>query len=339
VDGIIPGITLTYGKSVQEFSAPIYFLGRTASLGERLRTLYLGITWEPVYRLKIEFATLDPDSWPGFLPRRKPALVFVEMVPEEMGVVSVLLQALRAFNPTLQFALLADDEVDYFQVAQECSVGNVLKKNAFDAALLRALTVRLLTGNIFGFEPYFQNGYTVGPLFRTYSGTVKVQSVIDEAFAFGEPYIHAQERGNFRMFLHEMLLNTFSYAIQGITAEVRDATAATTPATVDIPERRGIKLMLAVDREKVGFSVTDSTGSLSMLRLLQKLRRQSRIAGELTPPGLLDETGRGMSLLYRYSRFIVNILRGVRTETIFLQYHEQELNRFESIIITEVNPV
>jgi hypothetical protein len=56
------------------------------------------------------------------------------------------------------------------------------------------------------------------------------------------------------------------------------------------------------------------------------------------PPGIWDESGRGISMVYRYSRFIVNILKGVRTETLFLQYHEKELNRFESIIITEVNP-
>lgn len=323
---------------MSEAITPIYFLGRTPALAERLRELYSGMTWKPEYRLQITFATLDPDRWPEFVPRRRPALIFVEMLPEEMGVASVLIQALRAFNPWLQVALLADDAVDYFQVAQECSVGNVLKKSGFDAALLRALTVRLLTGNIFGFEPYFQEGYTVGPLYRTFSGPVKVQAVIDEAFAFGEPYVNAEERGNFRMFLHEMLLNTFSYAIHGITPEERDQTAATTPSQVDIPERRGIKLMVAVDKEKVGFSVTDSTGNLSMLRLLNKLRRQSRIGQEAMPPGIYDETGRGMSLLYRYSRFIVNILRGVRTETIFLQYHKQELNRFESIIITEVNP-
>jgi hypothetical protein len=318
---------------------PVYFLGRTTAIAERLRELYGTIRWQPEYRLQIEFATLDPDLWPGMVSRHDRALIFVEMLPEEMGVASVLIQALRAFNPALQVCLMADDDVDYFQVAQECSVGNVVKKGAFDVSLLRALTVRLLTGNIFGFEPYFHQGYTVGPLFRTYSGHLNVQAVIDEAFAFGEPYVHAEERGNFRMFLHEMLLNTFSYAIQGISPEERDQKATTTTPEVDIPERRGIKLMVAVDAEKVGFSVTDSTGNLSMLRLLQKLRRQSRIAGEAVPPGIYDETGRGISLLYRYSRFIVNILRGVRTETIFLQYHKQEMNRFESIIITEVSPL
>ena len=41
------------------------------------------------------------------------------------------------------------------------------------------------------------------------------------------------------------------------------------------------------------------------------------------PPGIWDESGRGMSLVYRYSRFIVNILSGVRTETIFLQYRKR----------------
>jgi len=319
-------------------STPVYFLGRTPALGEHLKNFYSQLTWDPLYRLRVRFESIDPDHWPEVLPRRQVALLFLEILPEEIGLASVLIQSLRAFNPSLQVALLADDDVDYFQVAQECSVGNVIKKSAFDAPLIRALTVRLLTGNIFGFDPYFPDGYTVGPLYRTYSGKVTVATVIDEAFAFGENYVSPDERGNFRMFLHEMLLNTFAYAIHGISPEERDARGTTAPEEIDIPVRRGIKLMVAVDKEKLGFSVTDSTGNLSMLRLLQKLRRQSRIGDETVPPGLLDETGRGMSLLYRYSRFIVNILRGVRTETIFLQYHQQELNRFESIIITEVNP-
>lgn len=110
-----------------------------------------------------------------------------------------------------------------------------------------------------------------------------MESVIEEAFRFGEPYVHAAERGNFRMFLHELLTNTFSYAISGITPEARDSQAITTPPRVQIPERRAIKVMLAVDEEKVGFSVSDSTGSLSMVRLLEKLRRQTKIAGESLP--------------------------------------------------------
>jgi hypothetical protein len=69
-----------------------------------------------------------------------------------------------------------------------------------------------------------------------------------------------------------------------------------------------------VDQEKVGVAVLDSTGNLTLSRVLEKLRRQSRIGDEKMPPGMLDETGRGMSLVYRYSRFIVNILRGIRTE-------------------------
>jgi len=140
------------------------------------------------------------------------------------------------------------------------------------------------------------------------------------------------------MFLNELLLNAFSYAIEGITPDDRDQKLLHAPPIVDIPERRAIKITLVTDDEKVGFSLQDSTGSLSMLRVLQKLRRQSCIGDEKMPPGIWDESGRGISMVYRYSRFIVNILKGVRTEIIFLQYHRQELNRFESIIITEVQP-
>jgi hypothetical protein len=317
----------------------VFFLGRDENLAEKLSNAYQLIVWDPSYRLNPKFSKVDPDRWPEFLPRKVPILIYIEMVPEEMGLATVLIQAIRAFNSKAQVVLVAEDDVDYFLVAKETQVGNVIKKSRFDQAMIRALTVRLLTGNIFGFEPYFPNGYTVGPMYRIYTGNVSVTQMIEETCAFGDPYVHQEEKGNFRMFLHELLLNTFAYAITGITPEDRDTQALRAPPEVFIPERRGIKVTFVADKEKIGFSVQDSTGNFSMLRMLEKLRRQSRIAGETIPPGVYDETGRGISLIYRYSRLIVNILRGVRTETIFLQYHEEELNRFESIIITEVAPI
>lgn len=317
---------------------PIIFLGRDLSLARRLEECLASIRWGEEYRIAPAFSAWAPDRWREALPRRERALALVEITDAGTALESQLIAEARTWNPRLQVALVADDGVDYFRIAEDFRIGNVIKKNGFDASVLHALTVRLLTGNIFGFDPYFMKGFTVGPLFRTYSGRVEVAQVIEESCAFGLPYVHPEEQGNFRVFLHELLLNTFAYAIEGITPEERDEKLLRAPPVVDIPERRAIKVSLAVDEEKVGFSVQDSTGNLSMLRVLQKLRRQSRIGGEKMPPGIWDESGRGMSMVYRYSRFVVNILQGVRTETIFLQYCEKELNRFESIIITEVTP-
>lgn len=314
------------------------FLGHDAELARRLGDTFASISWDPIYRIRPVFACHPPYSGAENLPGKGRGLALIEVTGAGGEAESGLAAALRARNPHIQIVLVAEDDVDYFRIAEAFRIGNVLKKGRFDASILQALTIRLLTGNIFGFEPYFPSGFTVGPLFRTYSGKVGVDEVIKEAFDFCKPYIHPDENGNFRMFLHELLTNTFAYAIEGITPEDRDRKLLAPPPEAYILERRAIKVSLVADDEKVGFSVMDSTGSLSMLRVLQKLRRQSKIGDEKLPPGIWDESGRGMSLVYRYSRFIVNILSGVRTETIFLQYRQKDLNRFESIIITEVTP-
>jgi hypothetical protein len=317
---------------------PIVFLGRDKSLARRLGETLGSIAWGEEYRIAPVYLACAPDRWREALPARGRGLALVEITADGTAEESLLIAEMRGHNPSFQVALVADDDADYFRIARAFRIGNVIKKNRFDAAVLHALTIRLLTGNIFGFAPYFPKGFAVGPLFRTYSGKVSVEDVIRESYEFGSPYVHPDELSNFRVFLHELLLNTFAYAIEGITPEERDAKLLRAPPEIFIPERRAIKVSLAVDAEKVGFSVQDSTGNLSMLRVLEKLRRQSRIGGEKMPPGIWDESGRGISMVYRYSRFVVNILSGVRTETIFLQYCKKDLNRFESIIITEVAP-
>ncbi len=317
---------------------PIVFLGDDADLAQRLAACFSEISWGDEYRIAPVFTAGSAREWRKILPTKNRSLVFVEISSTGTAAESSLIRELAASNGSLQIALLADDESDYFTIAQEFRIGNVLKKKGFDTSMIRALSIRLLTGNIFGFTPYFPDGFVVGPLFRTYVGRVVVAEVIEECFQVCKPYVNPEEAPSFKMFLHELLTNTFSYAIEGITPEDRDTKLLHTPPIVNIAERRAIKITLVTDQEKVGLSVQDSTGSLSMLRVLQKLRRQSRIGDEKMPPGIWDESGRGISMVYRYSRFIVNILKNVRTETIFLQYHRQELNRFESIIITEVQP-
>ncbi len=317
---------------------PVYFVGADPALAERLQHCYESIEWDPEYHVRPVFHSLTRHQADSGLPARGEGLVFIE-TSDDVVEESALILYLQQRNPRLQLVLLAEDDIDYFKVASRGHIGNILKKGRFDASVVRALTVRLATGNIFGFAPYFPNGYSLGPLIRTYAGTVDLAELIQDTYEFFGECVPEENQLHFRMFLHELLSNTFAYAIGGISPDERDQLGAQPPPRLFIPDRKGIKVSLAADAEKVGVSVQDSTGNLSLLRVLEKLRRQSRIGGETAPPGLLDETGRGISLVYRYSRLIVNILRGVRTETIFLQYHREEMNRYESIIVTEVAPL
>ncbi len=304
---------------------------------ERLREYYRFCPWAEEYGVEPRFEVYQRgDEAADSLPDIR-GLIYLETGanPEE---VRLLIESIRKRNPKLQIVLMVDSSFDYFALARSYRIGNLVRKDAFDGDLLRALSIRLLTGNIFGFGPYFPHGFVIGPLYRTYRGKVVLEEVLQETFQFFQPYVNPDEKGTFKMFLHELLTNTFAYALEGITPEDRDTKLLPPSPVLEVPDRRAIKVSLAVDEEKIGFSIQDSTGNLSMLRVLDKLRRQSCIGDEKLPPGVWDESGRGMSLVYRYSRFIVNILRGVRTETIFLQYRKQELNRFESVIITEVTP-
>ncbi len=317
---------------------PVYFLGVDESLSDKLLDCYGRIVWGPEYPMQVDFRAISKSGWASTLSQRGDTLVFLEIDSDGTDKEFTLIQDIRARNPRAQFVLLADPRVDYFRLAQRCLIGNILKKDGFDASAVRALSIRLLTGNIFGFGPYFPLGYTIGPIYRTYRGWVELDTLIKTCFEFFLGHIHPEETALFKSFLHELLSNTVAYALGKISAEERDRECSQPPKRLFVPERNSIKVSMVADAEKTAFSVQDSTGSLTMQRVLEKLRRQSCIGDETLPPGMFDETGRGMALLHKQSRVVVNILQGVRTETIFMYYNQMELNRHESVMITQLAP-
>ncbi len=139
-----------------------------------------------------------------------------------------------------------------------------------------------------------------------------------------------------RTYFYELLANTIAYSVVGLSVELRDSGAYTIPPQVEIPREKPFKISMAIDEEKYGFSIMDTSGTLSLQRILAKLRRQSAIGDEVRPPGIWDLTGRGLSLLLKDNRLIINIVRNSLTEVVFLHYREKSLNKYESIIIAEV---
>ena len=319
-------------------SHPVFFVGDDADLGERLARSYESLILPQEYRVHPQINLVPKAHWNKFIPKEGPGLAYVEMT-QSVEYESALIQDIRHHNPQVQVVLMVDASMDYFQVAQNCGIGNIIRKQYFDEPIIRALTIRLLSGNIFGFGPYFVEGFTKGPIIKTFQGQVKLEKVINECFDTFIPEVPPDHQSLFKCFLHELITNTLAYAIGGISAEDRDTNLTPAPNEIFIPERKAVKLALVGDKEKNAISVSDSSGNLSMLRILQKLRRHAVIGEEKLPPGMWDGSGRGMSLIQKDSRLVVNILKGVRTESIFMRYHEEELNRFESVIITEVSPL
>lgn len=85
-------------------------------------------------------------------------------------------------------------------------------------------------------------------------------------------------------------------------------------------------------------SMMDRSGSLTLERVLGKIHRHTPQAEKTIPKGITDLSGRGLFMISRQSRLIINILKSVRTEVIFLRYNGPTLNTYQSLIINEKNP-
>jgi len=236
-----------------------------------------------------------------------------------------------------QLVLLAQPSADYLDLAIRFQVGNILFVDSIVSTTVGALTHRLLGHDFFGFAPFFPNSWH-SEMKVVLSGKVSRCGLVERHFGeylsrFEEPH-----RGRFLGQLNELLTNALAYGILGITPEQRDGNQFQVPLLIDIPEGMDVKISVVQDDEKYGISVMDPGGALTLLRVLQKIRRHTTLPGRDFPLGIEDLTGRGLFIVSRQTRLVLNVLRGQRTEAILLGYFDEERNRYKSMIINEKMP-
>jgi len=314
-----------------------YYLGKSSATALKLQEFYAKLTEDPHFFLSTQFAHCDKSQWDKVIPKSQTALVYFEtdnLVDEEIK----LLQSIKEHNPKLQWVLLVDSSLDYFTIAKTFQIGNILLKEKFDISMVRALSIRLMTGNLFGFDPYFLNGYTTDPIVKTVEGKTNLKDLLTYFEKNFLPHVIPVMHNRISTYFNELLVNTVSYSVEGVTPEERDNGKLQISGDTFTPSHKSFKISMAIDHEKYGLSITDSTGLLTLNRILEKLRRQTRIGDEQHPPGIWDLSGRGFALIQKDNRMIFNILKGVSTEIIFLHYLEPSMNKYESIIVTELTP-
>lgn len=237
-----------------------------------------------------------------------------------------------------QMVLIADSRLDYLDLAMRYNIGNILYEDRFDAAMIAALTRRLLGDEFFGFAPFFPS---TTPLFnKTYSlsGQVHSHNLIDRVFGDFMARLEHHHALNFRTHAAELIMNALAYGVVGITPEQRDREAQFISAETLIPEGKEIYIHIVQDEEKYGISVKDPGGTLTLSRILSKIRRHTPAPGEVIPPGVCDLTGRGLFLISRQTRLVFNIYSSVATEAILLYYFDESRNHYQSLIVNEKVP-
>jgi len=315
-----------------------FFIGKSFSSAQKLGLSCENISNCKEIGLAIQYKSIEKLDWKNNLPQDHKILVFYEVTESDPQTEITLIKEIQQYNSRIQWVLLVDSKIDYFEIAAVYKIGNILKKDKFDTSVIRALTIRLMTGQIFGFAPYFLKDYQVGPIEKVVKGTAVIKDLMSDFESNFLKYVDIKDNYRLRTYFYELLINTITYSIVGISSEIRDTGEYSIPSHIQIPERKKFKIAMVMDDEKYGISVMDTSGTLSLERVLEKLRRQSRIGKEELPPGMWDLTGRGLSLILKDNRLIINIIKNEATEIIFLHYREEYFNKYESVIITELLP-
>lgn len=112
---------------------------------------------------------------------------------------------------------------------------------------------------------------------------------------------------NVRLILEEIVNNAFFHAFRTATGEEKYSIAGFRR----LEEGETVRIEYGSDSLHVGFSVTDSAGTLPISVILDKLERQ------MNHDGVFDESGRGLHLSRLLaSRLVFNVEQGRRTQLV-----------------------
>lgn len=269
---------------------------------------------------------------------RKPDLVFFEIDPQEFPAADH-----RELEQILEWSgsnmvLICSAKFDYLELAKRYGIGNILLSDALNVNNIRAVLARLLGDEFFGFKPFFVNGYELFHREYLFSGSYALSAFPKAYFREFAHTLDEEEKFYFYTNINELLINAFCFGVYGIKPEERDRDQVSIPSQIFIPKEKEIQVMIARDREKYGISIMDRSGSLTLERVLEKIRRHTPREEKVIPKGITDLSGRGLFMISRQSRLIINILKRVRTEVIFLRYDDPALNTYQSLIINEKHP-
>ncbi|RPI78537.1 MAG: hypothetical protein EHM45_06235 [Desulfobacteraceae bacterium] len=303
---------------------------RSQNVKDRLQLLLEQIIASHQLPFKFEVLT-------SFDPNRKMDLIIFETNAEWVAS-----NGLRELEEILEcsksnIVLVCSPKFDYLELAKRYGIGNVILSDHLNPNSLRAILARLLGDEFFGFKPFFTKGYNLFYQEFIFCGRYPLASFPKEYFQEFAGSLSEEEKYYFYTNINELLINAFSFGVYGIQAEERDRNQATVPDEIFISKEKEIKVLIARDHEKYGISIMDRSGSLTLERVLEKIHRHTPLEEKTIPKGITDLSGRGLFMISRQSRLIVNILKSVRTEVIILRYNDPTLNAYQSLIINEKN--
>ncbi|GBU23638.1 hypothetical protein R83H12_00254 [Fibrobacteria bacterium R8-3-H12] len=235
-----------------------------------------------------------------------------------------------------QIVIISCEEENYFDFAVEYGICNIVHINRLDETVLLGITKRFLKQDLC-LEPFFEHKEKIFDRRYLLAGNICMQNLIETTFADFISKIRNPVKNTFMINCHELVTNALAYGVLGITSNARDKRVHDIGKYVDIPAGKEIKIHLLMNEDIYGISVTDGSGTLTVHRILERIRRQCIVAGETIPQGIEDYTGRGLAILSHHGILIFAIKPGEYTSVSLISHVKEPFEKkFISILATEL---
>ncbi|MDR2580556.1 MAG: hypothetical protein LBC85_06145 [Fibromonadaceae bacterium] len=235
-----------------------------------------------------------------------------------------------------RFIILSDNEIDYFDFALEYNVCNIIHLNDLSEPVFLGILKRF-SKNDWSLDPFFEKDKIIFSKRYYIFGNLNMRKIVENSFPDFLENLQGTVRNIFIINCHELVTNAIAYGIMGVTSYARDKKAYDFEDRIDIPKGKGLQVNLVMDSSNYGISVRDYGGVLTTQRVLEKVRRQSVVAGETVPQGVEDLTGRGLTILSHHGLLMFSIKPGNFTEISLISHLKPNIVRKPiSILATEL---
>jgi len=235
---------------------------------------------------------------------------------------------------TTRIIIITNGEENYFDFAIEHNICNIVHLKRLNENLLLGILNCFFKEHL-SLESFFENRKKIFDKYYSLSGNISMFKLIENTFSDFIEKIQSEIRNTFIINCHELVTNAIAYGVLGITAYARDKKERDTThyTKITIPKNKEVKVRLLMDKDLYGISVRDSSGLLTIQRILERIRRQSIVAGETIPQGIEDYTGRGLAILSHLGILIFSIKPGEFTEVSLISNLEANFEKKPILIL------
>jgi DNA-binding NarL/FixJ family response regulator/anti-sigma regulatory factor (Ser/Thr protein kinase) len=237
-----------------------------------------------------------------------------------------LLRQVKQKYPGIKTALItAYNTDDYVRMAKENGISNIIVKSTpFNFDEFNSVVHSLVTENIFGLANYLLPDYRIVSQY-VLNGSAQIgeteEKILAEISKFYKPEPFVQ------ILLEELITNAVYHAPVDNKGQVKYKKHS----DVALEDGEMVRIVLGIDSEKYGVSVTDTSGKLTKETVLYRIDRH------VHDEGILDESGRGLHISRLYAdRLIINIKKNQATEVIFLNYIDKKYKGYKPLYINEL---